>query len=428
MDASKIIIMPIMYLNCVFEIYLLFNFLLGLFPVREEHKGIRLLKAIFCITLIFMINGFQLPWVNLILVPIIFFVFVWLTFRLELKYALLYVVFYYVVMAMAEFAVSYLYKLLEIDSTKAELGRIMILIMQDLFQFFVIELVKRKHHLPYQIDSFQYLKSLFILSLTSLILINGFLVSATHDTIGYLLICIGGILLIFSNMVNFSIVETLLNALNDAKDKEILSLKTHLEQQHYLSLQELNEDYARYIHEMERLQRTMKQLVCTDDNEKVKSLFDDVNINRKPIRKIYSSDLIMNAILIEREKVAENNGINYNLDIQPGINLKFINDMDKITMFGNLLDNAMEAAGREDGYVSVSLYMGNDSMILFRVENNFKFKPRKNGKDYLTIKSTKKDHGFGLKLVKDLSEKYGGRLNVKENETTFIATLMLSNM
>lgn len=48
-EASKIMIMLVMYLNCAFEIFLLFDFLKGLFPIQEDRRGIRFLKTLICI-------------------------------------------------------------------------------------------------------------------------------------------------------------------------------------------------------------------------------------------------------------------------------------------------------------------------------------------------------------------------------------------
>lgn len=98
-------------------------------------------------------------------------------------------------------------------------------------------------------------------------------------------------------------------------------------------------------------------------------------------------------------------------------------------MFGNLLDNALEAAtGSECGYVYVSLFMGNDAFLIFKVVNNFRVKPKKRGKVYLTIKQDKGRHGFGIKKVEELAQKYGGMLNISEDQNVFNAVLLLSNI
>lgn len=429
MDESKLIMMPIMYLNCAFEISLLYVFFDGLFQVHEERKRGRILMTLLCTTMMFLANNYGLHWLNLICVPIIFFIYVQVLYRLEIKYALLYTLFYYVIGAGTEFVTLYVYKILGMDVLVVDFGRLFLLLVQDIFQFLIVQVIIKEHQVAYGDNSYRYLKSLFLLPITTLILLNGYLIPDTHHMIGPFLICIGGIFLILSNMFYFVIVETLLKALSEAKDKEMLEMKSRLESRHYQRLEETNRDYAKYNHEMKHILRTMKQLALSMNSPQIEALLNEVPKRKLPDRRTYCGDLIMDAILEERNSMAKDKGIIFNTNIQLGINITFIDDMDKISMFGNLLDNALEAAETsENGHVKVSLFIGNEAMVIFGVENNFKHKPKKIGKEYLTIKKMKKEHGFGISEVRRLSEKYGGTLGITEGGNTFEALLILSNV
>lgn len=430
MDLSTLDIMPFMYLNCVFEIFLLHTLLGGLFQDRGGCKAVKVLKAAACITIMIIVNSFRLPWLNLVCVPIIYYAFARLNFLLELKYAILYIIIFYMILAGTEFAFSYAYKLFGINVTLARFGRIFILTIQDIFEFVIIQLVIRQHRAPYEGGSYRYLKTLFILPIATLILLNGHMVPNGHYKVGYFLICTGGILLVVSIMVNFSIVERLLGTLNEAKNEEMLNMKTHLERIHIQVLEDLNRDYAKNIHEMKHMLRTLHKLAYENEDEIVRELSMKLLSGRFQAKEIYSADPVTNAIVWEREEMARDYKVDFKVDIEHGLNLDFVEDVDKIMMFGNLLDNALEAAAtvEREGYVSVSFYMGNGALVIIRVENNFKIKPRKLGKEYLTTKKVKMEHGFGLNIVKELSEKYGGMFNTTENETTFTAFLLLSNI
>lgn len=429
MNIAQIIYGPVMYLNCVFEIFLLYNLLEGVFQPYEDRKNIRLLEIAVCSTVIFLINSLNLPTVNLFCVPLMYIFFVWLMFRIELKYNFLYVLFYYVILAVTEFTFHHIYTLLEIDVSKAYFSMVLFLIIQKIFEFAVVQMIKKRHKGPYESGSFQYLKYLFILPIASLVLLNGFLLPKQYSG-SYLLICFGGVLLILSNVVGFSTVEKLLNAERVAKDAELLALKTKLERSHYQRMEEMNQDYAENIHEMSRVIRIMEQLACTEDHGAVKGAMEKVSqMGKTSVKQCYISDQITNAIFIEREKNAMDKGVDYQVDIQSGIDVSFIDDLDKISMFGNLLDNALEAAEEcKEGYVFVSLYKGNEALVILRIENNFKIRPHKIGEKYFTTKIEKKKHGFGLKKVEELSEKYGGILNCYEEGDTFVAVLMLSSL
>lgn len=429
MIMAQMIYGPVMYLNCVFELFLLYNLLEVIYRAYDDRKRIRFMEIIGCSMIIFLINCINVPTINLFCVPLIYLFFVWLMFRIELKYIFFYVLFYYAILAVTEFTFIHIYTLLEIDVSKADFSMILFLFIQKIFEFAVVQMIKKLHQGPYESGSFQYLRCLFMLPIASLVLLNGFLLSE-QSSFGYLLICVGGVLLIISIVIGFSTVEKLLKAEGAARDAELLALKTKLERSHYQRIEEINQDYAEYLHEMNRIIRIMEQLACTDDNVVIKGTVEKVSqMGRSTLKQCYINDQITNAIFIEREKNAMDKGLNYQVDIQSGIDVSFIDDLDKISMFGNLLDNALEAAeGCKEGYVFVSLYKGNEALVILRIENNFKIKPHKIGEKYFTTKRKKRKHGFGIKKAEELSEKYGGILKCYEEGDTFLAVLMLSNI
>lgn len=144
--------------------------------------------------------------------------------------------------------------------------------------------------------------------------------------------------------------------------------------------------------------------------------------------KMYCADKIVNAILLDREKTAEQEKVSFDIQIQPGLDVTFLEELDRIVLFGNLLDNAIEAASKtEKGYVKVDIYMGNKALLVCRIENNFKILPKKRMQEYLSIKDGF-GHGYGLKNVRRIAEKYHGNLYLEEQGETFISVLTLSNV
>lgn len=431
MNVEQIIYQVMMYLNCVFEIFLLYHFLEALFPLYEDRKWAVRFEAFACITAIFVINHFKVPILNLLCVPLIYLLFVWLVFHLKFKISTAYVVFYYVILAVSEFAFLNIYPILGVDVTRADLKRIVFLIIQDILRFMVIQIVKQMHEIPYREGSYKYTKSLFLLPVSAMILLNGLLVPVAYPYAN-ILISAGSILLIICSINNFSVVEKLLYAQTVIKDNEMVGLKSELERLHIKSIADMKKQYAEYIHDMGNIIKTLERLSETEGNQKIRDLSAEAKelLMKCPSdRKRYIGDPIVDTIFNERVKAAKEKGVDIELDIQNIVDLSFMNDLDKIRIFGNLLDNALEAASAcDDGYISLSLRQGNDALVIFRLENNFKHKNNKKGTTYLTIKEDETRHGFGLRNVKELSQKYNGVLKITEEENTFIVMLILSNI
>lgn len=121
------------------------------------------------------------------------------------------------------------------------------------------------------------------------------------------------------------------------------------------------------------------------------------------------------------------NGLNFEFDIKNN-NLSMIEPYDMVTILGNLLDNALEAA-KNSAQKIVSFetdYRNNFSIII--VSNSCDTNPMSDGKTLpATTKGNKQLHGFGLKSVKNTVKKYNGDISFDydEKEKVFVVTIMV---
>ena len=81
---------------------------------------------------------------------------------------------------------------------------------------------------------------------------------------------------------------------------------------------------------------------------------------------VYCEHPILNSILCERKFLAESKNISYKITLGNDLRLDFLEELDMISIVGNLLDNALEAAEKtKDGrYVECRMYMGNEEHFL----------------------------------------------------------------
>ena len=131
----------------------------------------------------------------------------------------------------------------------------------------------------------------------------------------------------------------------------------------------------------------------------------------------HTGDLIADAIITEKRRKAESAGAALNVTgVISGIEFSPV-DMCKI--LGNILDNAIEAVSderlselSEDQKVIDLVFKKTDLFFMISLSNPCAECPEIRDGMIDTYKSDKKNHGFGLKNVREASEAYGGEMSL----------------
>lgn len=119
--------------------------------------------------------------------------------------------------------------------------------------------------------------------------------------------------------------------------------------------------------------------------------------------------------------------------IQTNIDIEFprhtnIRSVDLVTILGNLLDNALDAAGNaETGlrFVNLTIRRIND-MLVIKVENGCCAAPDMIDGELQTSKTDKALHGWGLRSARTAAEHYDGTIETEYSGHTFRAVAILS--
>lgn len=138
--------------------------------------------------------------------------------------------------------------------------------------------------------------------------------------------------------------------------------------------------------------------------------------------KVYTANRAVNIILKEKIREAEQKGILVTHEIH--ISDKFCLDMgDMGIILGNLLDNAIEAGVKvEDPFIDINIRQRREN-IFISIKNRMCANENKN---LSTTKKDKVNHGFGVKSVRKLAQKYNGILQHYEEEDIFVVELVLA--
>lgn len=107
------------------------------------------------------------------------------------------------------------------------------------------------------------------------------------------------------------------------------------------------------------------------------------------------------------------------------VSLDFVDPIDVTTIFGNLLDNAIEAAEKTEGEKYIYIKVGSRyQMIVIKIENSCGIVKWKNN---MPISEKGENRGIGLLNVKSSIEKYDGNLKLKQENQKFIAEIFLNS-
>ena len=139
---------------------------------------------------------------------------------------------------------------------------------------------------------------------------------------------------------------------------------------------------------------------------------------------IKSGNLMADAILNSKLSLAQQKRIRVNCKARLPENLP-VEDVDLCVILGNLLDNALEACEQipEEGrFLRVYLAV-NGRQLYMSIQNSAKEELNFNERNYITQK--RGSHGFGMKRVSAVVEKYDGFLNLANEPGIFAAEVTL---
>ena len=177
-------------------------------------------------------------------------------------------------------------------------------------------------------------------------------------------------------------------------------------------LEKKQELQASQLKEIEQYEREISMLLDEINSKKQNSEFlqELVSDCEKYAGQRYSGNPIGDALLASKQKLCEDSEVA--LEISAGtLKCTALTDEEYIGIFGNLLDNAIEAAQRtENPQVSLSSTITGGQWIL-TVRNSKPANEAPLENNMATTKNNSRDHGLGSKIVKRIVKKHNGALD-----------------
>lgn len=180
----------------------------------------------------------------------------------------------------------------------------------------------------------------------------------------------------------------------------------------------------------------MINIKCHDFRHQIREFGDNQKIdveaiaNLNKLIRIYDSTYhteneALNVILNEKTLLCNNKNIRFTC-IVDGNALNFIENEDIYSLFGNLIDNSIEAVSElDDNEKIISLkirQVGN--IVSISIKNGYKGTIKMENNLPISKKSDNIHHGFGMKSIKMVCEKYNGTLKLNVKNNVFSVTIL----
>lgn len=132
----------------------------------------------------------------------------------------------------------------------------------------------------------------------------------------------------------------------------------------------------------------------------------------------------LDIIFTEKSLLCYKNNIRFTC-IADGKLLSFMDDVDAYSLFGNLVDNAIEALKDEAQKRVISLIIkGQGDFVSISIQNFFSKQLHFENGLPITTKKDKNYHGYGMQSIKMICEKYNGTLSINTNDNIFSVNIL----
>lgn len=167
----------------------------------------------------------------------------------------------------------------------------------------------------------------------------------------------------------------------------------------------------------------------SDEDKRKAKLFDMESRIASYDAVVRTGNDYLDTVLTEKKLICQNNHIAMSC-IADGKQLTFMDELDLYTLFGNALDNAIEAnkniPNENNRWISVQI-QNKKGILLVEIVNPYEGSLTF-GIDKLPL-TTKPDtisHGFGTKSIRQIIEHYGGQMIIKTEQQKYLLRIIFS--
>jgi len=239
-------------------------------------------------------------------------------------------------------------------------------------------------------------------------------------------IFISTVIVLFINFATFYLYEDIIKILSDKTDKILLDQqKKYYDKQFELMKTSLNANKS-IKHDLKNHLTSLYALAGEDKKEELLNYLSqaiDIIDQRQEFSR--TGNVCIDSIINFKFQNAKKDNIDIHVDLNVPKEIK-IPSFDMTVILGNLLDNALNAVKKLENHRFIKIAMKyTKGRLIIKMINSYNGTIIKKDGEIVTSKDDESNHGFGLKNIKSVLEKYNGILECEYDESTFHTTILM---
>lgn len=238
------------------------------------------------------------------------------------------------------------------------------------------------------------------------------------------------VLLMWAEYIGSRLMEAMVDLKREEQERQLLmNMKNELLEQNYREILELTQKSRKIYHDFKNQINVLVHYAEQGNLEKVKEYLRGI---AGPVfileAHVWTGNEMLDLILNRKLAEALGRGITFTVDAEHVGQLS-LNDLQICSVFGNLLDNAIEACEKiEDGEKWIKTELRKKGqMLLLTITNSISRQPRQRGGRFFTGKSRGEIHGLGIDNVRSIVAERGGEMQIDYNDKVFEVNILLFN-
>lgn len=238
-----------------------------------------------------------------------------------------------------------------------------------------------------------------------------------------LFFCIFSILVI--NILVIFLYDRQIKASVLEREKEVLELQNVYQERQYELINESVERIKEQQHDFRNHLNAIYYFGQNKDWKALKMYVDELRERTVEAKQfVNTGNIIFDGVLNYKLQKAEQEKIHMDLDVLIPTDIE-IEPCDITIILGNLLDNSIEATkGKSDSWIRVKILYRLKRLNII-VTNTYSNELVYQGDFYQTSKQDKKKHGYGMRNIKEVVDRYDGIMDTNADNGVFTVTVSL---